>query len=222
MIWSLKLTDFFCLSHWLGAFCATCYCCSSSINQKLWEFVQQLSSKTRFRTLCCHLCASLNWISQTKKVINHSIFDNYDKKTEFLRITFISLPVCRGSKPRRVWYLLHWIMGTAISFFGVFNIYTGLKAYNRRTSKSTSLWTALFTAQVIFMAFFYLFQDKWDYIQRQGAIHGNETTTPSSVQGITQEESNKEASTTEPRMKNNALGAYFSRSNALNKLFQLT
>ncbi|XP_027087923.1 cytochrome b561 domain-containing protein At4g18260-like [Coffea eugenioides] len=128
----------------------------------------------------------------------------------------------RGRKSRSVWYLFHWIMGTAISFVGVFNTYTGLKAYHSKTSKSTSLWTALFTAQVLVMAFFYLFQDKWDYMKKQGVILGNEPITTSSVQIITQGGNDKDSSTTEPCRKSNSLGTYFSRSNALNKLFQLT
>ncbi|KAL3529627.1 hypothetical protein ACH5RR_008949 [Cinchona calisaya] len=127
----------------------------------------------------------------------------------------------RGTKARTVWYISHWIMGTSVAFAGIFNTYTGLRAYHMKTSKSTSLWTILFTAQVSLMAFFYLFQEKWDYIQKQGVILGNEPVT-SSVQITSQEENNKEASTTEPRRKSNALGTYFSRSNALNKLFQLT
>ncbi|KAF5752749.1 cytochrome [Tripterygium wilfordii] len=76
----------------------------------------------------------------------------------------------RGNGRRSSWYFLHWILGTMISLVGIINIYTGLKAYTRRTLTSTSLYTILFTVQVCFMAFFYLFQDKWDFIQKQGVL----------------------------------------------------
>ncbi|KAI5671238.1 hypothetical protein M9H77_11602 [Catharanthus roseus] len=128
----------------------------------------------------------------------------------------------RGSKSRRVWYFFHWILGTSISLVGIFNTYTGLKAYHVKMSKSISIWTILFTGQVCFMAFLFLFQDKWDYIHKQG----NEPISPSLDQIISQNTEDGVGSqnnkATEPRRKSNSLGAYFSRSNALNKLFQLT
>lgn len=136
----------------------------------------------------------------------------------------------RESNSRRAWYFFHWILGTAICIVGIFNTYTGLKAYHIKMSKSISIWSILFTAQVSFMAFFYLFQDKWDYIQKQGGIrHVVESeqiatsSSSSSLQIIAQGHNNdKEAMPTEPRRKSNSLGTYFSRSTALNKLFQLT
>ncbi|GMY37893.1 cytochrome b561 domain-containing protein At4g18260 isoform X1 [Fagus crenata] len=79
----------------------------------------------------------------------------------------------RGKKERGVWYIVHWMLGTIISLVGIINVYTGLYAYNRRTSKSTTLWTILFTAEVSFITFFYLFQDKWEYMQKQGVTLGN-------------------------------------------------
>ncbi|GMN43288.1 hypothetical protein TIFTF001_012491 [Ficus carica] len=76
----------------------------------------------------------------------------------------------RGKKGRKVWYVVHWILGTMTSVVGVINIYTGLEAYHKKTSRSTRLWTILFTAEVSLIAFFYLFQDKNDYILKQGVI----------------------------------------------------
>lgn len=62
---------------------------------------------------------------------------------------------------------------------GIINIYTGLEAYHKKTLESTRLWTIIFTAQVSFITFFYLFQDKKEYIQQQGVILGNlEAVTP--------------------------------------------
>lgn len=84
----------------------------------------------------------------------------------------------RGTKRRNTWYLTHWIIGTVTSMMGIINIYTGLKAYHKRTSRNTGIWTILFTAEIIFVAFFYLFQDKWEYIQKQGLISGNDHNNP--------------------------------------------
>uniref|UniRef100_A0A7N2R566 Cytochrome b561 domain-containing protein n=1 Tax=Quercus lobata TaxID=97700 RepID=A0A7N2R566_QUELO len=79
----------------------------------------------------------------------------------------------KGKKERGTWYMLHWILGTIMSLVGVINVYTGLNAYNRKTSRSTTLWTILFTVEVSFIAFFYLFQDKWEYMQKQGVTLGD-------------------------------------------------
>ncbi|CAL5410107.1 unnamed protein product [Camellia sinensis] len=126
----------------------------------------------------------------------------------------------RGSKGRSVWYFVHWALGTTISLLGIFNIYTGLQAYHKRTSRSIRVWTILFTTQIFFIVFFYLFQDKWEYIQRQGVILGNETIiTPSNDQVIPQRDNRM---SNELCRKTNSLGNYFAKSNALKKLFQLT
>ncbi|CAO2842207.1 unnamed protein product [Amaranthus hypochondriacus] len=74
----------------------------------------------------------------------------------------------RGSKKRSIWYFLHWIIGTIICIVGILNIYTGLEAYKKRTKRSVTLWKVLFTAEICSIAFFYLLQDKWDYMQKQG------------------------------------------------------
>ncbi|XVF27345.1 hypothetical protein REPUB_Repub14bG0099300 [Reevesia pubescens] len=84
----------------------------------------------------------------------------------------------RGNKRRSTWYLTHWILGTVTSLVGIINIYTGLTAYHKKTSRSTGIWTILFTAELSFIAFFYLFQDKWEYIQKQGLILGNNPQQP--------------------------------------------
>uniref|UniRef100_A0A6N2KLU0 Cytochrome b561 domain-containing protein n=1 Tax=Salix viminalis TaxID=40686 RepID=A0A6N2KLU0_SALVM len=76
----------------------------------------------------------------------------------------------RGSRGRGLWFFVHWITGTAVSLLGIVNIYTGLQAYHQKTSRRIHLWTVLFTAEVSFIIFFYLFQDKWDYMQKQGVI----------------------------------------------------
>ncbi|CAK9133948.1 unnamed protein product [Ilex paraguariensis] len=109
----------------------------------------------------------------------------------------------RGTKGRTVWYFFHWILGTTISLVGIFNIYTGLKAYQKRTSRSITLWTILFTSEVSFMGLFYLFQDKWEYIQKQGVILDIAPNTDSD-QVLPQRENHKEV-LTEPCAKRNAL-----------------
>lgn len=80
----------------------------------------------------------------------------------------------RGSKKRSMWYVLHWILGTIICIVGILNIYTGLEAYKKRTKRSVTIWTILFTAQISIMAFFYLFQEKWDYMKKQGVVLGED------------------------------------------------
>ncbi|XP_027347674.1 cytochrome b561 domain-containing protein At4g18260-like [Abrus precatorius] len=97
----------------------------------------------------------------------------------------------RGKKERSYWYLLHWILGTIVSLVGVINIYTGLKAYHKRTLKSTTLWTILFTVEVSFIGLIYLFQDKLEYMKKQGVIVGSESNV-SSNQDIPQRQNQKE------------------------------
>lgn len=89
---------------------------------------------------------------------------------------------------------------------GIINIYTGLDAYHQKFSANTRIWTIVFTAQISFMAFFYLFQDKWEYMQKQGVILGNiEPITPTIT---TQSDAHKEL-VPEPCVKRNALSNLF-------------
>ncbi|CAJ1964248.1 unnamed protein product [Sphenostylis stenocarpa] len=84
----------------------------------------------------------------------------------------------RGAK-RSVWFLAHWILGTAVTFLGVLNVYLGLGAYHQKTSKGIKIWNILFTVQISLFVFLYLFQEKWVYIQNQGVVLGNEMMTSS-------------------------------------------
>lgn len=96
----------------------------------------------------------------------------------------------RGNKRRSTWYAVHWLLGTALSLVGIINIYSGLKAYHNKTSRSTTLWTILFTAQISLTAFFYLFQDKWHYLQKQGVILGHDHMEPAVGSSATQPQVN--------------------------------
>lgn len=96
-----------------------------------------------------------------------------------------------------MWFFGHWILGTAISLLGVLNIYTGLQAYHEKTSKSIKLWTVIFTVQVCFFTFFYLFQDKWVYIQKQGVVLGNESKRSTIDQVVLPREKKKEVAPAE-------------------------
>ncbi|KAE8720022.1 Cytochrome b561 domain-containing protein [Hibiscus syriacus] len=110
-------------------------------------------------------------------------FSNHHQRLGLALYVAISIQAIIGFfRPRRgnrriAWYLTHWIVGTIISVMGIFNIYTGLKAYHKKTSRSTALWTMLFTIEISFIACFYLFQDKWEYIQKQGLVLGNNNNT---------------------------------------------
>ncbi|KAJ0112152.1 hypothetical protein Patl1_01429 [Pistacia atlantica] len=86
----------------------------------------------------------------------------------------------RGSKRRSVWFFAHWLLGTVVSLLGILNMYTGLQAFHEKTYRSIRLWTIMFTTQISLFAFFYLFQDKWAYMQKQGlgVTLGNEPFRP--------------------------------------------
>ncbi|XP_062026720.1 cytochrome b561 domain-containing protein At2g30890-like [Rosa rugosa] len=103
----------------------------------------------------------------------------------------------RGSKGRSMWFLVHWMLGTAISLLGVLNIYTGLVAYHEKTSKGIKFWTIVFTAEVCFITFFYLFQDKWVYIQKQGVSLGNESKGATTDQVLLPRDKQKEVALAE-------------------------
>ncbi|OAY29134.1 cytochrome b561 domain-containing protein At4g18260 [Manihot esculenta] len=115
----------------------------------------------------------------------------------------------RGSKRRSIWYFVHWILGTVITLVGIINIYTGLEAYHKKMSADTRIWTILFTAQVSVMAFFYLFQDKWDYMQKQGVILGNIQPITSTNIITAQSDDTQKVLVPEPCAKNNALRNLF-------------
>nr|GEX25931.1 cytochrome b561 domain-containing protein At4g18260-like [Tanacetum cinerariifolium] len=83
----------------------------------------------------------------------------------------------RGDKKRNIWFFAHWILGTTVSLLGIINIYTGLHAYKKITSRSITPWVIFYTAETVCIGFLYLFQEKWEYIQKQGAIRGSEPMT---------------------------------------------
>ena len=113
--------------------------------------------------------------------------------------------------------MLHWILGTILSLVGIINVYTGLNAYNRKTSRSTTLWTILFTAEVSFIPFFYLFQDKWEYMQKQGVTLGDLPITLSN-QEIPESFIQKDV-LPEPCGKRNALTNLFDEQGVLYNIF---
>lgn len=83
----------------------------------------------------------------------------------------------RGVKGRSLWFFSHWAFGTAVALLGIINVYTGLHAYQKRTSINIKPWVMFYTVEIVCIGFFYLFQEKWEYIQKQGVIPGNEATT---------------------------------------------
>ncbi|KAJ9147140.1 hypothetical protein P3X46_029332 [Hevea brasiliensis] len=101
----------------------------------------------------------------------------------------------RGSKARSIWFFLHWILGTTASLLGIINVYTGLQAYHQKTYKSIRLWTTFFIIEVSLIVFFYLLQDKWVYMQKQGVILGSEPE--SLTHQVTSTQDKQKESTTE-------------------------
>ncbi|XP_071741279.1 cytochrome b561 domain-containing protein At2g30890-like [Rutidosis leptorrhynchoides] len=83
----------------------------------------------------------------------------------------------RNDKRRTVWFFAHWMIGTTVSLLGIINVYTGLHAYQKRTSKSITPWVIFYTTEIVCIGFLYLFQEKWQYILKQGVNRGNEPTT---------------------------------------------
>ncbi|XP_024005776.1 cytochrome b561 domain-containing protein At4g18260 [Eutrema salsugineum] len=123
----------------------------------------------------------------------------------------------RGSKRRLRWFLLHWILGTIVSIVGIINIYTGIRAYHKKTSSSrdSSLWTILFTVQLSCLVFFYLFQDKWEHFQKQRVVlddlghhQSNDTNRRSNdqiIQVVTRNDHEQKVMAPQPCRKSNAL-----------------
>ncbi|KAM0858444.1 hypothetical protein ACQ4PT_047831 [Festuca glaucescens] len=76
----------------------------------------------------------------------------------------------RGAKVRSLWFFVHWLLGIAVCATGIANVYTGLRTYHERTTKSVRVWTGLLTVEISFLAFFYLLIDRWSYMIKQGHL----------------------------------------------------
>ncbi|KAG6420551.1 hypothetical protein SASPL_117083 [Salvia splendens] len=173
--------------------------------------------------LLAHLCESSPYKNQDSSSLNEhdKLRECIQQKTRAYAAIYMQLILGfkrrkRGSRARSAWYLLHCLVG-------VLNIYTGLQAYHIITSTNTRFYTIIFTAQLSFMVILYLFQDKWDYILRQGMPPGvvgsygnNDIPLPITLSQQVEDDRIKD-SFNEPSMKSND----FSRTNVLNKLFQL-
>ncbi|KAL4558698.1 hypothetical protein LXL04_036899 [Taraxacum kok-saghyz] len=83
----------------------------------------------------------------------------------------------RGVKGRSLWYFSHWSLGITISLLGIIGVYTGLQAYQKRISRNIQPWVMFYTAEIVCIGFVYLFQEKWEYIQKQGVVPGNHEST---------------------------------------------
>ncbi|KAH7432962.1 hypothetical protein KP509_07G048000 [Ceratopteris richardii] len=73
-----------------------------------------------------------------------------------------------GAKGRRMWYAIHWLLGTGALILCIFNLYVGISIWERITRSSVRSLNIAFSVQVAAMAFVYLMQDRWDYIVEQG------------------------------------------------------
>lgn len=145
---------------------------------------------------CVVLLATAGAVMSIKNFNNS--FNNYHQRIGVVLYGIVWLQALvgflrprRGSKGRSVWFSVHWLLGSAVSLLGVVNIYTGLRAYHEKTSRSTRLWTIIFTTEMSLIAFIYLLQDKWVYIQKQGVILGDEPISPTD-QPIPQRQPEKE------------------------------
>lgn len=104
-----------------------------------------------------------------------------------------------------------------MSIIGIINIYTGIRAYHKKTSSSrdSSIWTILFTAQLSCLVLFYLIQDKWEHFQKQRVVideldhHQNTNTSGRSndqtIQVVTGNDQEQKVMVPQPCRKSNAL-----------------
>ncbi|KAJ0232897.1 Cytochrome b561 domain-containing protein [Hirschfeldia incana] len=125
----------------------------------------------------------------------------------------------RGSKRRLKWFLLHWILGTIVSVVGIINVYTGIRAYQKKTSSSrdSSIWTILFTAQLSCLVLFYLIQDKLEHFQKQRVVideldhhqhqntNSNGRSNDQTIQVVTRNDQEQKVMVPQPCRKSNAL-----------------
>lgn len=150
---------------------------SSNVSKELWQFFQQWTPEVGISSLWFCVAANFDWHFSASKVKQTHNGLNQGQ----VLLNAILNKYCfwfRGSKGRSIWYFVHWLLGTAVSLLGIINIYTGLRAYHRKTSRSTRIWTIIFTAEISVIILFYLIQEKWDYIRRQGVILGHEPVQP--------------------------------------------
>lgn len=89
-----------------------------------------------------------------------------------------------------MWFLGHWALGTVVALLGVINIYTGLLAYQEKTSRSISTWTIMFTAETSVIVILYLLQDKWVYIMKGRWVPGSEPSISTDKTVSTHEKQN--------------------------------
>ncbi|KAG7019529.1 Cytochrome b561 domain-containing protein, partial [Cucurbita argyrosperma subsp. argyrosperma] len=75
-----------------------------------------------------------------------------------------------------------------------------------RPQRSIGLWTVLFTAEICFIGFFYLFQDKWEFLQKQGVIlEDSEGVSAPDEQQVEAQRQNPKDLLPDPCTKQNAL-----------------
>lgn len=86
----------------------------------------------------------------------------------------------RGMKGRSFWYFVHWLLGTGGVILGIVNTYSGFHSYEFLNSTSLRTVNILFSIEVSFITVFYLIQDRWDYLIKQGALK-TKTVAPAIV-----------------------------------------
>ncbi|KAL3821344.1 hypothetical protein ACJIZ3_007249 [Penstemon smallii] len=158
-----------------------------AITQAPTILLLSFNPKPNHKSYCYHVLAVLLATAGTVMPIKY--FDNsFNNDHQRIGLAFYGLMWLqaligifrphRGSKGRTIWFLFHWLMGIAVSLLGIINIYTGLQAYHKRTSKNVRVWIIIFTVEISFLFFIYLLQEKWHYIQKQGIILGNNPVQP--------------------------------------------
>ena len=95
---------------------------------------------------------------------------------QYIEFSFDHISIlCRGSRGRKIWYVVHWLVGIAASLVGVINVFTGLQAYHERTLEDVRIWTAIFIVELCLVLLVYLLQEKWHYLGQHGTASKSQT-----------------------------------------------
>lgn len=94
-------------------------------------------------------------------------------------------PNLGASWRRGLWFAAHWTLGTSTVVLAFIEIFIGMHIYELITSKSLFRLNVGFAVQIAVMAFVYLAQDRWAYMQQvQWSLPTTSgTPSPASKQG---------------------------------------
>ncbi|MCO5567297.1 hypothetical protein L7F22_020987 [Adiantum nelumboides] len=90
-----------------------------------------------------------------------------------------------GSMERGVWYIAHWLMGTAAIILGFYNMYSGIFIWETVfPHEKVRALNIVFSIQIGIMAFVYFATDRLDNFLLQIKNIGNKLSLPKSTNGL--------------------------------------